>query len=187
MELLKTIRNRRSIRHYKPDPVSDKDLKKVLEAARLAPSWKNCQCWRFIVIKSQESKNALADCLPPNNGAANAIRQAPLTIVACAEVGKSGYGESGPETDKGNYWYMYDIGIAMEHLVLAAHSIGLGTVHVGMFDAPKATTFLNVPDGYCVVALTPLGYPERQPNPRPRKELAEIIFYEKFGNPESAA
>ena len=190
MELFKTIRNRRSIRHYKPDPVSDKDLKKVLEAARLAPSWKNCQCWRFIVIRDQAGREALADCLPPTNGATNAVRQAPVTIIACAEIGKSGYGKEEPEkpeTDKGDYWYMYDVGVAMENLVLAAHSLGLGTVHVGLFDAQKVATTLNVPDGYCVVALTPLGYPERQPNPRPRKELAEIVFYEKFGTPEPKA
>ncbi len=188
MELFKVIKNRRSIRRYKPDPVSDKDLKKVLEAARLAPSWKNSQCWRFIVIKSQEIKNALADCLPPTNGAANAIRQAPVTIVACAEIGKSGYGPPNePETDKGDSWYMYDIGLAMEHIVLAAHSLGLGTVHVGLFDAPKTATLLNVPAGYCVVALTPLGYPEQPAAPRPRKELAEIVFYEKFGNPKPLA
>jgi nitroreductase len=187
MELFEAIKNRRSIRRYKPDPVSDKDLEMILEAARQAPSWKNCQCWRFIIIKDQTVKDELASSLPPVNTAANAIRQAPVTIVACAEIGKSGYGESGPETDKGNYWYMYDIALAMENLVLAACSLGLGTVHVGMFDAQKAAAILNVPAGYCVVALTPLGYPEKPSNPRPRKELTEIVFYEKFGNSKPVA
>jgi len=181
MDLFNAIKNRRSIRQYKPDPVSEKDLIKVLEAARLAPSWKNSQCWRFIIIKSQRVKNKLADCLPPMNRASEAIRQAPLTIVACAEIGKSGYGPEKPETDKGDYWYMYDTALAMEHLVLAACSLGLGTVHVGLFDAPKTAALLKVPAGYCVVALTPLGYPVQPAEPRPRKEMAEIVFYEKFG------
>ena len=190
MELFEAIKNRRSIRHYKPDPVSDKDLEIVLEAARQAPSWKNCQCWRFIVIQNQTDRDALADCLPPTNGATNAVRQAPVTIIACAEIGTSGYGKDEPgkpETDKGDYWYMYDVALAMENIVLAAHSLGLGTVHVGLFDAKKVAAAMNVPEGYCVVALTPLGYPERQPNPRPRKELSEVVFYGQFGNPKPTA
>jgi len=187
MELFEAMKNRRSIRRYKPDPVSAEDLETVLEAARQAPSWKNCQCWRFIIIKNQAGKNALADCLPQLNRAANAIRQAPITIVACAELGKSGYGTTEPETDKGEYWYMYDMGLAMENLVLAAYSLGLGTVHVGLFDAQKVATAMNVPAGYCVVALTPLGYPEQPAASRPRKELTEIIFYEKFGESKPVA
>jgi nitroreductase len=187
MELFEAIKNRRSIRRYKPDLISEKDLETVLEAARLAPSWKNSQCWRFIVIKSDASKKALADCLPPTNGATNAIRQAPVTIVACAEIGKSGYGPTNPETDKGEYWYMYDIALAMENLVLAAFSLGLGTVHVGLFDAQKVAAIMNVPTGYCVVALTPLGYPEQPAASRPRKEMPEIVFYEKFGKSRPVA
>ena len=182
MDIFEAITNRHSIRHYKPDPVSDKDLDAILEAARQAPSWKNTQCWRFIVIKNPAVKNALADSLPQFNPAANAIRQAPIAIVACAEIGKSGYGPEKPETDKGDYWYMYDIGLAMEHLVLAAAALGLGTVHVGLFDAPKIAALMNVPEGYCVVALTPLGYPEKPASARPRKETAEIVYYDKFGN-----
>ncbi|MBN1367197.1 MAG: nitroreductase family protein [Dehalococcoidales bacterium] len=181
MDIFEVIYNRHSIRKYKPDPVGDEDLAKILEAARQAPSWKNSQCWRFIIINNQATKNALAECLPPHNPAANAIREAPLTVVACAEIGKSGYGTEEPETDKGDYWYMYDTGLAMEHIVLAAAALGLGTVHVGMFDAPKAAALLNVPAGYCVVAMTPLGYPVKPATARPRKEISEIVYYDKFG------
>jgi nitroreductase len=181
MDIFEAIKNRHSIRQYKPDPVNEKDLAAILEAARQAPSWKNSQCWRFIVINNQATKNALAECLPPFNPAANAVRQAPLTIVVCAEIGQSGYGPDKPVTDKGDYWYMYDTGLAMENLVLAAAALGLGTVHVGMFDAPKTAALLNVPAGYCVVALTPLGYPAQPAPARPRKEITEIVFYEKFG------
>ncbi len=187
MELFKTIEDRRSVRSYKEDPISEEDLVKILNAARLAPSWKNTQCWRFIVVKSQEVKNALADILPvdKNARAADAIRHAPVTIVACAEIGKSGYGLGIQETNKGDYWYMYDTALAMEHIVLAAHSLGMGTVHVGLFDATKVENLLNVPEGFCVVALTPVGYPNQPPAPpRPRKELGEIVFYEKFGTVE---
>jgi len=69
----------------------------------------------------------------------------------------------------------------MENLALAAHSLGLGTVHVGAFDAKKAAEILGVPDGYCVVELTPLGYPDHEAKAPPRKELSEIVFYDRFG------
>jgi len=65
---------------------------------------------------------------------------------------------------------------------LAAHALGLGTVHVGHFYAKKAAEVLNVPEGFCVVEMTPLGYPDQQPKPRPRKELAEMVFYDTWGN-----
>ena len=83
-------------------------------------------------------------------------------------------------TDKGD-WFMYDAGIAMEHLVLTAWSIGLGTVHVGAFDAKKAEATLAIPEGFSVVAMTPLGYFEEQPDPRPRKGLDEILYLDQFG------
>ena len=83
-------------------------------------------------------------------------------------------------TDKGD-WYMFDVALAMQNLVLAAHSLGLGTVHSGLFDAKKAASILRVPEGFCVVSMTPLGYPDREPRPVPRKELSEIVFYDRYG------
>jgi nitroreductase len=76
---------------------------------------------------------------------------------------------------------MFDVALAMQNMVLAAQSLGLGTVYLGAFDAEKAGSILGLPEGYAVVAMTPLGYPDEQPAGRPRKELAEIVFYEKFG------
>jgi len=183
MEVLDAIITRRSIRKYRTTPVKDEDLKLILEAARQAPSWKNTQCWRFIVIRDPEIKNKLADTLPATNRASLALRQAPVAIVACAQLGKSGYGAEGTQTDKGD-WFMFDVALAMQNLVLAAHSLGLGTVHIGLFDARKAASVLNVPEGYCVVEMTPLGYPDETPEARPRKELKEIVFRDRFGNPE---
>jgi len=180
MELFKVIRNRRSIRKYKTDPISDRDLKKILEAARLAPSWANTQCWRFIIIVDPQVKNELADTLPLRNRGADAIRTAPVTIAACAEVNKAGFFDGVASTDKGD-WFMFDVGIAMEHIALAAQSLGLGTLHIGNFDALKAETVLNVPDGYRIVEIMPVGYPDESPAARPRKAMNEIVFYDKFG------
>ncbi|MDD4876123.1 MAG: nitroreductase family protein [Dehalococcoidales bacterium] len=186
MDVLEAIRTRRSIRQYKNTLVDDETIKLVLEAARLAPSWANTQCWRFVVVRDSSIKNQLADMLSKNNPATNAVRNAPVVIITCAELGKAGYlrRESGerrePATDKGEYWYMFDVAISMQNLVLAAHSLGLGTVYIGAFDAKGAANILKVPDGYCVVGLTPLGYPDQNPEPRPRKEISEIVFYEEF-------
>jgi nitroreductase len=187
MEVLEAIKTRRSIRKYKTTPVDDKTIELVLEAARWAPSWHNTQCWRFVVVQDSNIKSKLADTLiavsDRPNRSTDAIRNAPVVIVACAELGKSGYYAREPKelaTDKGD-WYMFDVALAMQNLTLAAHSLGLGTVHVGAFDAKKIATILGVAEGFCVVSMTPLGYPDEEPEVRPRKELSEIVFYDKHG------
>jgi nitroreductase len=160
--------------------VDNQTLEMVLEAARWAPSWENTQCWRFIVVRNAEIKSKLADTLDGTNPAIDAVRKAPLVIVACAELGKSGYHDGVPATDKGD-WFMFDVALAMQNLALAAHSLGLATVLIGRFAAKEAAKILEIPEGYCVVAMTPLGYPDQVRAPRPRKELSEIVFYDKFG------
>jgi nitroreductase len=192
MEVMEAIKARRSIRKYKTAPVDDKTLEAVLEAARWAPSWANTQCWRFVVVRDSDIRNRLADTAitvsssRPNTGA-EAMRDAPVAIVACAELGKAGYRRGKPDTDevrqpatdKGD-WYMFDVALAMQNLVLAAHALGLGTVHIGAFDAKKAAAVLGVPEGFCVVEMTPLGYPDED-RTSVRKELSEIVYYDKYG------
>jgi len=188
MEVLEAIKNRRSIRKYKTKPVDEKTVELILEAARWAPSWANTQCWRLIVVRDSKIRNKLADTGHvvakggPNRGT-EAMRITPVAIVVCAEMRKAGYSFREPKepvTDKGD-WYMYDVALAMQNLTLAAHSLGLGTVNIGAFDAIKAAKILGVPEGFAVVSMTPLGYPDEEPGPRPRKELSEIVFYDKFG------
>src|SRR5574340_646372 len=162
MELMEVIRGRRSVRKYRPDPVPQAKLDAVLEAARLAPSWANGQCWTFIVVTDPKVKQELAK-------AGNEwIEQAPAIVAACADP--KGSGTKGDQS-----YYLLDIGIAMEHLVLAAAEQGLGTCWIGWFDEKKARQALGVPDGIRVVATTPLGFPDEQPDPRPRKPMSEIV------------
>jgi len=191
MDVFEAIKNRRSIRHYKPDNVDDKTIQTVLEAAHWAPSWGNIQCWRFIVIRDQKIKSDVADTLSKikvdnewvENAAAKSIRQAPVLIVICAEKGKAGCDADGtPVTDKGDYWFMFDIALAVQNMLLAANALGLGTVIVGGFDAGKAAQILNVPEGYAVVTMTPLGVPERKGQISPRKQLSEVLYKDKFNN-----
>jgi nitroreductase len=193
MELFEAIKNRRSIRRYKSDPVDDKKIEAILEAGRWAPSWANTQCWRFIVVRDPKIQAKLADTLMkiklpdrevPNPGTM-AINTAPAIIVVCAEIGKSG-GKSAPGggveyvTDKGD-WFMFDTALAVQNMVLAAHALGLGTVIMGAFDAVQAEKALGVPKGYRVVVMFPVGVPDREGKAPPRKELSEIVVKDKWG------
>ena len=180
MEVYEAIKSRRSIRKYKTAPIDDETLGRILEAARWAPSWANTQCWRFIVVRDTDTKNKLAATLSETNPAYDAIKEAPVVIVACAELSKAGYIKGRLASDKGEYWYMFDVALAMQNLVLAANSLGLGTVYIGWFDAEKAADVLEVPAGSCVVTMTPLGYPDQKPSPTLRKELPQIMSYEKY-------
>jgi len=167
------VTSRRSIRKYRPDPVDEEILKKVLEDARLAPSWKNLQCWRFIVVKDEDKRQQLARALP-SNPAQKSIIQAPITIVLCADPQASGDHEGKP-------YYLVDAGITMQQLVLAATAYGLGTCWAALFEEEAIKKTLNVPEGYRVVALTPLGHPAEEKKPRPRKELSEIVYMDNWG------
>lgn len=178
MDVLSAIQTRRSVRHYKADPVKDADLMLVLDAARWAPSWANTQCWRFVVVRDPATKAKLAGTLNPGNPAAAAIIEAPIVIAACAVLGKAGYKRGEVCTDKGD-WFMFDVALAMQNLVLAAHSLGLGTVHIGLADAKKAAEILRLPAGTVFVEMTPLGYPNEEAKAPARKALEEIVFHDR--------
>lgn len=181
MDVLDAIMTRRSIRRYKDTPIDDATLEKVLEAARWAPSWANTQVWRFVVVRDAEVRAGLLDALSEGNPATKALQAAPVIIVACAKLERSGFYHGEAQTAKGDF-YMFDVGLAMQNLALAAHALGLGTVHVGMFDHAKVDKLLNVPEGFTVVELTPLGYPDREATAPPRKELSEIVVYDRFSD-----
>ncbi|MGB9854479.1 MAG: nitroreductase family protein [Candidatus Bathyarchaeales archaeon] len=180
MDVFEAIKTRRSVRKYKPNPVEEEKVQAVLEAARWAPSWANTQCWEFIVVTSPETKIRLAETLTSWNRAFDAVRNAPIVIVACAKLGLSGFWKGKPEAGKENF-YMFDVALALQNLTLAAHSLGLGTLHVGAFDMEKAAEILGVPAGVSVIALIPLGYPMEVPKAPARKELKDFVYFEKYG------
>jgi nitroreductase len=195
MELFEAIKTRRSIRHYKSDPVDDKKIEAILEAGRWAPSWSNTQCWRFIVVRDPKIKAKVAETLlkfklPDKeipNPAINIINTVPVLIVVCAEMGKSGgppgRGGGGDDafiTDKGD-WFMFDSALSVQNMVLAAHALGLGTVILGTFDAAQVEKALGVPRGYRVVTMFPVGVPDREGKAPLRKELSEIVVKDKWG------
>ena len=190
MDVMQAIKERRSIRKYRSDTVPEDALNTIFEAARWAPSWANSQCWRLIAVRDKETKSKLAEALKSRkpgtkNAASEAVSNAPIVLVACAERGRSGYGrdEEGQKvlaTDKGEYWFMFDVGLAMQNVALAAHALGLGTVHIGLFDAVEVARILEIPENVAVVELMPLGWPEGEQAAPQRKDTGEFVFYEKY-------
>jgi nitroreductase len=171
MEFYDVILKRKSVRKYDPEPIPEKILKKILEAGRIAPSAKNIQPWRFIVIKDPEMKKKVAEAC--NNQMFMA--EADVIVCGCA-LEKIAYGRMGGSLNS----YPIDLAIAFDHMILAATSEGLGTCWIGAFSEEKVKEVLGVPKDVRVVALTPIGYPAEEPKGRPRKELKEIVSYDKY-------
>jgi len=177
---MEAIKNRRSIRKFKSDPVPDEALQILMEAVRWAPSWNNTQCWEMILVKDQKAKFEVLKAVSKANPAHSAMVEAPVILILCAKKAISGYYGGKPATGKGD-WLMFDTGIAMQNLCLAAYSLGLGTVVVGMFDHKKAEEILGVPGDIEVVAMTPLGYPATEGSTPKRKDIPEFVFSDHYG------
>ncbi len=180
MEFIDVIKTRRSVRNYSDQPVEDHKLEQILECARWSPSWANKQCWHFIVVKDKRKIEALSKTALVNNW----LKKAPVLIAACADPKLSG-------TRNGMDYFLVDLAIAMEHLILSAANQDLGSCWIGAFDEQKVKEQLAVPINIRVVALTPIGYPAEKQNLREkvsrsfvragnRKTLDEIVHYEKW-------
>jgi nitroreductase len=169
MEFDEVIRRRRSIRSYESKPVPEEVILKILNAARLAPSAKNRQPWKFIVVRDEIKRKRIAEASHHQKF----IAEAPVIIVAVAL-------EPTYVMSCGVPAYPVDLAIAFEHICLSACNEGLGTCWIGAFDQKRVKEILKIPEEFIVVALTPLGYPKHIPPPRPRKTLEEIISFEEF-------
>jgi len=167
MDVLQAIKARRSVRRYKPDPIPEDMLLKVLEAARLAPSAGNRQPWKFIVIRD-EKRIELARAAN-NQGF---VGEAPVVITVLGDPNAS-------------RWYKQDPMIATEHVCLEATELGLGTCWVGAFNEQEVKRILKIPEELSVICLIPLGYPSENPQSRDRKKLGELFFKEEYGQPYS--
>jgi len=157
------IETRRSIRKYKNTPISKEKINKILEAARIAPSDGHRQPWHFIVVENKETIKKLAK----REWAA----EAPVMIVGLADQ------EASP------HWCINDLGIAFEHIVLAATDLGLGTCWMGQSKREELVkSLLDIPDKFRVIALTPLGVSDETPDSKDRKSLDDIVSWEKYGS-----
>lgn len=174
------IKARTSVREYSDKPVEDETISYVLECARLAPSYANKQCWRFIVIKNKETIELITKTTIINRW----LKTAPVLILACADPADSG-------THNSIEYYTVDVSIALEHIILAATDVGLGTCWIAEFNEKKLKELLEIPKRVRIVGLTPLGYPVGKKGiteqitktllkTKKRKTLDEIVHYEQW-------
>ena len=184
------IEDRRSIRKYKPDPIPDESLFQILEAARLAPSGTNTQPWRFIVVKDEDTRKKLKEAAFNQKF----VGQAPIVIACCGDLSK--WRQLSKRTidltPVMEEWGLDDItsrmtttvrnvAIAVEHMVLRAEELGLGTCWVGLIDRKKVREILKIPDNFVIVSLLPIGYKAEDPKNRPRLKLDDIAFSDEYG------
>ncbi len=197
--VMEAIRDRRSIRKYKSDPVAEKDLEQIIEAARLAPSGTNRQPWRFVLLNSDKDKQKIAGAVVQPF-----VLQAPAVFVCCLdrEAYTRGLVEKRMKElvkmeviseEAAGYIYKrkmpeevddvvipagayVDLGIVVEHMVLAAEALGLGSCWVRLFNPGQVHESLALPEQIEVVALLPIGYPAETPPSRPRLSREEILI-----------
>ena len=175
MDVFSVLQKRKSVRSYVSDPVTDKDILTILEGARLAPSAGNIQPWHFIIIKDNETRGKIAKGCRYGKF----LSESPVVIIACGNKQAS------------SNWYAVDTAIALEHVVLGATALGLGTCWIGMFNEQDIRTLVNLPTQFEIIALLALGYPREKTDLwakilhviRPRKQLAHILSSEQYGKP----
>ncbi|WP_354665957.1 nitroreductase family protein, partial [Faecalibaculum rodentium] len=177
MTFEETLTSRRSIRRYKAEPVSREDIDACLQAAILAPSWKNSQIPRFYVVQSPEiRKQVNQEGLAPFN-ADNAENAAVLVVMTFVRD-KSGWGNDGaPANEGGNGWGWFDLGLACENFCLQAANLGLGTLIMGIRDAHALKRILGIPENEIVGPVVSLGHPDIDPVMPTRHSLVDAAKF----------
>jgi len=170
VKIIEEIVARRSIRAYAPQPIEKEKLGRILEAGRLAPTARNQQDWRILIVSEKRLKDHLIDEASPHQ---LFLKQAPLILAACA---------LNPDYVMrcGHPAFLIDLAIVLEHIALQAVCEGLGTCWIGSFDESKAKRVLQIPDPVRIVELMSLGYPAAMPDARGRKPVQDLYKWEKW-------
>ncbi len=169
-EVMQIIRERRSIRHFKPDAVPRELVTELLDAARHAPSGGNMQPWAFYVVLRPDLREGLSRAAKDQRF----VAEAPVVIVVCAVPEQTGvrYAQRGREL-----YCLQDTAAAVQNILLAAHAYGLGTCWVGAFSEEAVGQVLSLPAGHRPVAIIPIGYPERPGRSTSRRPLEEVAVF----------
>ena len=185
METVEAIRKRCGLKaHVSGRAIESEKINMVLEAACLAPSARNRQPWRFVVVQGKEAVGTLSQAAFPGSSAV--AQQTPAIIVVCARPGDD-------VTIDGKEYYLFDMGLAVENMLLAATDLGLVTHLMTSFNEAEVKRILHIPDDFRVVIVTPLAYPleasydeaaEERLSQRTRKDLKEVAYFNKWGEPE---
>ncbi|MDY0296308.1 MAG: nitroreductase family protein [Acidobacteriota bacterium] len=168
--LIDSIVKRRSIRRYRQEPLDPEKLQRILEAARLAPTAKNRQDWKMVVVNDPVQRDALVEAAAPHQPF---MRQAAVILAVCA---------LNPEYVMrcGIPAYPVDLAIVLDHVSLQAAREGLGTCWIGSFNQEPARRVLAVPDPIVIVQLMTLGIPDEDPPPAPRKPLQDLVCFNNW-------
>ena len=177
--LIEIIQKRHSVRRFKDQSVDKETITSIVEAAQSAPSACNAQPWRFVAVTDMLLIKEIAlkglGGVVPNKWATSA----PVIIVGCAKLNLLTHHIG--ESVKGIHYHQIDLGIAMEHMVLRATEMGLGTCWIGWFKEKNIKKILHIPRDWKVISLLALGYPQEEgSSPTPRLNLDEILFFNRI-------
>ncbi len=180
MDLITGIKERRSIRKFKDKKIPRELLEEIVNIAAYAPSWKNTQIARYIIVDNDAKIKELATekCAYGFAGNVSTMEQAPAIVLLTYVEGRSGFDRDGSfSTKKGDGWQMFDAGIAAQTFCLAAHEKGLGTVIMGYFDEDEIKKVVDIPEGQTLAAIIPIGYPDIDPAAPPRKDATKLLTF----------
>ena len=179
MELIEGIKTRRSVRKFTDEKISRDTLEKIIDAARFAPTWKNSQTARYIVIDSRDVMEKIADeGVMGRAHNAGIIRGAAALVVLTTTKGICGFEPDGSvSTSKGSGWQMFDAGIAAQTFCLAAHNYGVGSVIMGIFDEREVARVIGLDDSREVSALIAIGIPAQEPGQPRRDDVSDYVRY----------
>lgn len=173
MELQKVLETRRSVRNYLERDVEQEKIEQMIQAAILAPSWKNSQVTRYYVVREKEVLESVKAALPEFNR--NNVKDAPVLIVTTIILNRAGFERTGePSNELGNGWGYYDCGLHNMNLLLKATELGLSTLVMGIRDADKLQAILDIPQDESVVSVISVGYSDCHPQMPKRKTVADI-------------
>lgn len=179
METIQCIKERRSIRRFEDRKIDRDTIREIVEAASFAPSWKNTQVTRYLVVENRDTMNRIADqCVMDFQYNIDTLRNAGALVVVTMIEGRSGMEKDGtPTTSKGAEWGVFDTGIAVQTFCLAAYDKGIGSVIMGIFDENKIKDVVSIPEGQKVAALVAIGYPAESPKAPRRKSVDELLCF----------
>jgi nitroreductase len=166
-DIITIIKSRRSIRNYSNKQISKEDINKMLEAARWAPSAVNGQPWRFIVVSDPGIKKGVGNASKFFGVVNRHASDAAVIIAVCAK-------------NKTSRWADMDCAIASQNIMLQAHSLGIGSCFLGVFNEEKIKQILQIPDKMKVVCLITLGYAKEKEKPPTRLDIKDIVFYNGY-------
>jgi len=173
LDVFEAIETRRSFRVFTNEEVSEEEVQKLIDAARLAPSAGNIQPWEFVIVRDAKIKHKLSAAALNQTF----IKEAPVVIVICADEARSsrGYGNRGV-----SLYCLQDTAAAIQNMLLAACALGLGTCWVGAFHEDEAAKVVNAPTGVRPVAIIPVGHPAKKPSAPPKRSMRDFVHHEAF-------